>query len=105
MMARLSEGRQSTLGRFRISRGLSKNGYYPFDLGSAEAGPLPPAIRIQRILGSQLRRMEVVQAMLPAETSARLTMEERLRAILGSNLSVGRDSARSERLICEPCGV
>jgi hypothetical protein len=68
-------------------------------------GPLPPAIRIQRILGSQLRRMEVVQAMLPAETSARLTMVERLQAILGSNLSVGRHSARSERLICEPCGV
>src|ERR1700720_3050253 len=34
------------------------------------AGPLPPAIRIQRILGSQPRRMEVVQAVLPAETSA-----------------------------------
>jgi len=54
---------------------------------------------------SQLRRMEVVQAMLAAETSARLTMVERLQAILGSNLSVGRHSARSERLICEPCGV
>lgn len=61
-----------------------------------------PAIRIQRILGSQLRRMEVVQAVFPAETSARLTMGERLQAILGSNLSHGRHSARSERLICEP---
>ena len=71
----------------------------------AEEGKLiSNAIRIQHILGSQLRRMEVVQ-MLPAETSARLTMVERLQAILGSNLSVGRHSARSERLICEPCGV
>ena len=46
-------------------------------------------LQIQRILGSQLRRMEVVQAMLPAETSARLTMVERLQAILGSNRSLG----------------
>jgi hypothetical protein len=46
-----------------------------------------------------------IKAMLPAETSARLTIVERLQAIFGSNLSDGRHSARSERLICEPCGA
>src|SRR5258708_23649892 len=106
MMALLSEGRQSTLGRFRYFWWLcQKMATTLFRSGKCGGRPATTGNQNPTYFGVATAPNGSGPGNARGGNECALGYGERLEAILGSNLSVGRHSSRSERLICDPCGV